>query len=60
MKLEKQTDNTYLASERVGERLKLCEATDPEGAWYGLVEMIDGDFHSRAEELASVYERGAA
>lgn len=60
MKLEKQTDNTYLASQRVGERLKLCEAKEPKDAWDGLIEMIDGDFQARAEELVSVYKRGAA
>ncbi len=62
MKIETQNDGTVLASETINGRLKLCEANDVEGAWFGLVEMIDGDFYARADELMREYEerRGAA
>ena len=62
MKLEKQTDNTYLASERINGKLRICEANHADEAWFGLIAMIDDDFQIRADALEAYLrdQRGAA
>lgn len=59
MRIEKQADNTWLASTRVGQRLKLCESDTKNGAWYGIIDMIDADFQAEADRLKNEHEEAA-
>jgi len=41
MKVEQQTDGTFLASMVINGRLTLVEDTTQDGAWYGMIDVVD-------------------
>ena len=62
MRIERQEDGTYLATERINGKLRICEASHADEAWFGLIAMIDHDFQIRADALEAYFRdlRGAA
>ena len=51
MRLEQQTDGTWLASQRFNNKLRLSEGRNSDEAWHGLIEMLGSDFKARLERM---------
>jgi hypothetical protein len=51
VKLEHQTDGTWLASERINDRPMICEGRTQDEAWYGLISFMSDRFNDRAEAM---------
>ena len=53
MRLEQQTDGTWLASQRFNNKLRLSEGRSSDEAWHGLIEMITDDYKARWKQIKS-------
>ena len=51
MKLEQQTDGTWLATQIINNKLRLSEGRTGDEAWNGIIEMMDEIYKARIERF---------